>query len=436
MAAVVAIADGAPVRNGRRVITLPSRGFMDLPITDLIVDGKLDIYPHVEELGLLFLHLRRNMLTLTAGPFIGLIPLTPTVSIDVKPKLPISNFARVLDAARGSLSAITGVDRLYLSNDLASNSVLEFMAANLLDALRPVHENGLLKDYVRVSETTGSPRGRIDLSSTMTRTWSQGLKHKVVAQRFEQTSDIPVNRLIKTALRTSLARIRPQSDKARELIVALNRAFFDLPSGIGDMTARDFDVAKHMLMAKLLPDTRAYYGRALEIAIMIMSNRGIALQDQGSDVMLDSFIVNFETMFEDYLRRVLQMRADPAQIRVRDGNHEGKKSLFDDKKDPPAQPDIVVSSIATGRKIIAEVKYKEKPKREDYNQAITYAVTYRTDRSILVHQNAPGAPKGLKHIGTMNGIVLDAYAFDLGNEDLDAEEAAFADLILGAVAQP
>lgn len=435
MAAVVAIADGAPVHNGRRVITLPSRGFMDLPITDLIVDGKLDIYPHVEEQGLLFLHLRRNMLTLTAGPFIGLIPLTPTVSIDVKPKLPISNFARVLDAARGSLSAITGVDRLYLSNDLASNSVLEFLAANLLDALRPVQENGLLKDYVRVSEMTGSPRGRIDLSSTMSRTWSRGLKHKVVAQRFEQTSDIPVNRLIKTALRTALARIRPGTDKSRELIVALNRAFFDLPSGIDDMTARDFEAAKHILMGKLLPETRAYYGRALEIAIMIMSNRGIALQDEGSDVMLDSFIVNFETMFEDYLRRVLQMRSDPTQIRVRDGNHEGKKSLFDDKKDPPAQPDIVVSSIASGKKVIAEVKYKEKPKREDYNQAITYAVTYRTDRSILVHQNAPGAAKGLRHIGTMNGIVLDAYAFDLSNEDLDAEETAFANCILGAVAQ-
>jgi 5-methylcytosine-specific restriction enzyme subunit McrC len=433
MSAVVAIADRGPARNGRRVISLPSRGFVELPITDLIVDGKLDVYPHVEELGVLFLQLRRNVLTLTAGPYIGLIPLTPTVLIDVRPKLPISNFARVLDAARGSLSAITGADRLYLSNDLASNSVLEFVAANLLNALRPVHQNGLLKDYVRVSETTGSPRGRIDLSATMTRTWSRGLKHKVIAQRFEQTSDIPVNRVIKTALRTAVTRIKAQNDTSRELIVALNRAFFDLPTGIGDMSAGDFAIAKHMLMAKLLPDARAYYGRALEIAIMIMSNRGIALQDQGTDVVLDSFIVNFEVMFEDYLRRVLQTRSDPAQVRVRDGNREGKKYLFDDKKDSLAQPDIVVSSIATGKTIIAEVKYKEKPKREDYNQAITYAVAYRANRSILVHQNAPGAGTGLRHIGTMNGIVLDAYAFDLSNVDLAAEESAFANLILSAV---
>lgn len=420
-------------RPGRRIIPLDLRSTTDLPISDLIVDGRLDIYPHVEEKGLLFLQFRRNMLTLAAGPYVGLIPLTPTVSVEVRPKLPIGNFARVLDAARGSLSSITGVDRLYMSDNLSSNSVLEFLAANFLGALQPVQENGLLKDYIRISEMTYSPRGRINPSGTMVRAWSRGQKHKVEAQRFEQTSNIPVNRVLKAALRMLLARMKSSGQNGRQLISAVNRAYFEMPSSIGDMGPTDFEQAKHTLLSGLLPASRMYYSRPLEIALLIISNRGISLQERGIDVLLETFIVNFERMFEDYLLRVLEQQADPTLLRVRSGNASGKKPLFDDRKDPPAQPDIVISSIATGNKLIAEVKYKEKPTREDYNQAITYAVTYRSNRVILVHQNKAGAATGLRHIGTMNGIALDAYAFDLSKADLEGEELAFANVLLGSV---
>jgi 5-methylcytosine-specific restriction enzyme subunit McrC len=430
--AAISVAKAPSDSPTRRIISLDSRSTTDIPIADLIIDGKLDIYPHVEEKGLLFLQFRRNMLTLAAGPYVGLIPLTPAVSVDVRPKLPIGNFARVLDSARGSLSSITGVDRLYLSENLASNSVLEFLAANLLDALRPVQEHGLLKDYVRISEMTSSPRGRINPSGTMARAWSKGQKHKVEAQYFEQTSNIPVNRVLKSALRMLLARMKSSGKYGRQLNSSVNRAYFDMPSGIGEMAPADFELAKYTLLSRTLPESRTYYSRPLEIALLIISNRGISLQEQGVDVLLETFIVNFETMFEDYLLRVLERRADPTILRVRSGNSSGKKPLFDDRKDPPAQPDIVITSIASGKKLIAEVKYKEKPTREDYNQAITYAVTYRSDRVILVHQNKPGAATGLRHIGTMNGIVLDAYAFDLSKADLDNEEQAFADVLLAA----
>lgn len=431
--AAVAVA-AAPIDSpSRRIIPLDSRSTTEIPITDLIIDGKLDIYPHVEEKGLLFLQFRRSMLTLAAGPYVGLIPLTPAVTVDVRPKLPIGNFARVLDSARGSLSSITGVDRLYRTENLASNSVLEFLAANLLDALRPVQEQGLLKDYVRISEMTSSPRGRINPSGTMTRAWSRGQKHRVEAQYFEQTSNTAINRILKSALRMLLLRMKSSGKNGRQLISSVNRAYLEMPSSIGEIGPADFEHAQNRLVSRLLPESRAYYSRALEIALLIISNRGISLQEQGIDVLLETFIVNFETMFEDYLLRVLDQKADPTAHRVRSGNTSGKKPLFDDRKDPPAQPDIVITSMVTGRKLIAEVKYKERPSREDYNQAITYAVSYRSDRAILVHQNKPGAAAGLRHIGTMNGIMLDAYAFDLSKADLDSEEKAFAKELLGSI---
>ena len=121
---------------------------------------------------------------------------------------------------------------------------------------------------------------------------------------------------------------------------------------------------------------------------------------------------------------------------MKDGNREGKKPLFDDRDDPPAQPDIVLSSQSTGRLIVAEVKYKERPLRDDINQAVTYALCNGTDRAILVHQSPPGGPRGLRPIGMIRGIKIGAYGFDLGADNLDAEETAFADCLFNLVRAP
>jgi 5-methylcytosine-specific restriction enzyme subunit McrC len=165
---------------------------------------------------------------------------------------------------------------------------------------------------------------------------------------------------------------------------------------------------------------------------MMLSSRGISLQHYGNDIALESFIVNFETTFEDYIRNAIGQWSDPSVVQVEDGNVLAKKPLFDDRKDPSAQADIVVSSVATGKKVIAEVKYKDKPNRDDYNQAITYALSYRANRVILVHQNRHGSPKGLRRIGAIGNIVLDAYAFDLAAADLQQEEKLLADCIISA----
>jgi 5-methylcytosine-specific restriction enzyme subunit McrC len=420
--------------GGKIVYSIQSRQELELNLSDLVVDGRLDIFPHVEKKGLLFLQFRRSRLIVTAGGYVGLIPLTPKISIDVRPKLPVSNLARVLDAARRSLSSIANADRLYLASELSNSSVLEFLAANLLDALRPISANGLHKEYVCRSETTSHPRGRIELAGTI-RAWSRGQFHNVQAQRFEQSSDLPVNRLIKTALYFILQRMHPYSPESRALIRRANAAYFEMPAIIEEMRSSDYEACKAVLRANSLPTSRSYYYRALEIALLILSNRGIALEEQGSDVLLETFIINFDDLFEEYLRRVLQQRAEGGLI-VKDGNREGKKPLFDDQNAPSAQPDIVLTWRPTHRTVVAEVKYKERPQREDINQAITYALCYGTEQAILVHQCGPEAPKGLRPIGTLQGIKVNAYAFDLGADDLDAEEATFANCLFGLVRPP
>lgn len=397
---------------------------MDLPLSELMPSGRLEVYPYVEQRGLLFITFKSTRATLSAGPYIGLIPLTPTISVEVRPKMPVSNLARVIDAARGSLSSIAGVGRLYVANELASESVLAFLAANLADAMKPIEIGGLLKEYRRRSEVTSAPSGRIDLTRTLQECWSRGREHQLAVQRFEQTSDVAVNRVLKTALRRVLDRLRTPSAESRALKRRLGTALHDLPDSIGYAGRSDINRCRAVVIGRTLGPSRSYYYRALEVALLIIDNKGVSLEVLGGDVSLDTFIVDFESIFEAYLRRVLQRSAETGVV-VRDGNEEGKKRLFDDTKVHVAQPDIVVVRTANGRKVIAEVKYKEKPNRDDINQAIVYAQSYKCSHAILVHQNKQGAPTGPKHIGKIQGITLQSYAFDLGAEVLDDEEAAF-----------
>jgi 5-methylcytosine-specific restriction enzyme subunit McrC len=289
--------------------------------------------------------------------------------------------------------------------------------------------NGLHKEYLQQSEIMSNPRGRIELSGTI-RAWSRGQFHLVQARRFDQSSDVAVDRLIKSALESFLQRIRPYSPESRDLVRRANVAWNEMPGVIGRATALDNEACKAILRASSLPAARHYYYRRLEIALLIMSNQGIELQKQGTDALLESFIINFEDLFEEYLRNVLQNQAIGG-LTVKDGNREGKKPLFDDRDLPPAQPDILVTYQPTGRAIVAEVKYKERPSREDINQAITYALSYGCNHAILIHQWAPGVPKGLSLLGTIRGHRLDAYAFDLGAKDVEAEEKAFTDCVFG-----
>jgi 5-methylcytosine-specific restriction enzyme subunit McrC len=424
----VATKQGIATVDGKTVYSVDSRGTIEVDLADLMIGSELPIFREVEDRGLLSLRFQRRKAIIAAGGFIGLIPLTPSVTIEVNPKLPVRNLARVLDVARSSLMPLATADRLYLTNDGPTDSIMEFFGRNLLDAVKPLELLGLHKEYVRRALSTTHPSGRIDISSSLKQHWSHGQLHRVVAQRFEQTSDIPVNRVIKHAIQFLLQRLRSTAPTSLEVIKKANHAFNRLPVSIGAIAVADLQEAKSAIQRRHLPAQRDYYYRALEIALLILSNGGIALQEKGSDVLLRSFVVNFDDLFECYIRRVLQSFSSN-EIGVFDGNNERRKFLFQNTKIHHAQPDIVVTSNVTAKTIVSDVKYKDQPKRDDINQAVTYAVSYGTTKTLIIHQVQPGNPSGLKHIGVIGGISVDAYGFDLDSQHLPQEERAMAEAI-------
>jgi 5-methylcytosine-specific restriction enzyme subunit McrC len=166
---------------------------------------------------------------------------------------------------------------------------------------------------------------------------------------------------------------------------------------------------------------------------LILSRASVSLEKSGgSDVQLETFILDFEDVFERYLRRVLEHRA-PDGCSVKDGNDEGSRSLYDDRPEPPAQPDIVIERSGAPP-LIVEVKYKDKPDRADVNQVVTYAACYRSKIVVLVHQTKAGAKASLKLRGVINGVSVYGYAFDLASEGLEAQETAFSAAVFNLVA--
>lgn len=409
----------------RRIISLQSRQSVDLGLDELLSGGQISLLPHVEERGLLFLQFRKGRVTVTAGKYVGLIPITADIALDVMPKMPVGNIARVLDGARAHIQALPGTERVYSSVPQESESVLKFLLSNLLDALEPIRRAGLLKRYHRETEIASHPRGRIQLARTLQSCWSKGVRHRVAIEKFSLTADVPENRVLKAALVHVLQGLR-RAGIHGDILASANAAYNELPSQIGFLQPFDRQRCADAVSMMTLPGGRDYYYRALEIALLITSARSLKLEGVGTELTLDACIIDFESVFEAYLRHVLQSHA-PSDIAVRDGNRDGKKPLYDDRNDPPAQPDIVLTSRTTCRSLIAEVKYKDKPDRSDINQAVTYALTYRTPFAVLLHQAGEGKASGLRHIGSINGIEVKSYGFQLSRSDLEVEESMLSE---------
>lgn len=150
--------------------------------------------------------------------------------------------------------------------------------------------------------------------------------------------------------------------------------------------------------------------RTPRLAAAIALNKGIELPVGGTDIFLPSFLVDMETLFETYMRRTLSMRLKG--FVVLNGNEFGGKPLFDNRKEPPANPDIIVRKIGEPV-MIGEVKYKPRWTREDINQVFAYAVSYGVSNVLLLMPSEGSSETGLIMIGRLKGIKIYEYGFQL-----------------------
>lgn len=420
-----------------------------IPIDDVIRNGRLELFPDVVKRGLFALSFRGRELVLQPGPYIGLLPINERILIEVHPRVPVSNLGRILSIARHLPLALENHLREYELQQEPIASLLDTLTWGLLDSIREIEHRGLQYEYRRATESTSFPRGRIDLGTTMSRFSSRGIAHKVVCTQYVRTPDTPPNRCIKYALWFLAQKHRYFKPRGGSLAIlsSIGNAYhhFDdvsldqLSGFLGDPWVRDPDN---------LPDRYAYYRRALTLALAILKEESIRIRGFSGELELESLHIRLDELFEDYIRISLARHLADIEpsLMVLDGNLGGetgaRKGLFDDMTNPSASPDIVIDLPDVGDvdghvPAIIEVKYKPirgLPDRADLNQLISYSSSYKAPIGVVLSLRNQSVGPVITPLGRIGNSSFFQYLFDLGSEDLPAEERKLAvsikDLVL------
>ncbi len=413
---------------------------VDVPIGDVIRGGRLDMYPSLVDKGYFTLRVGAAATRIQAGGHIGIIPINERLTLEVVPRVPLANLARLLEVSRQAPTALVGAFRVYETGGQLYPSLTCVYAAGLRSQLDEIVDRGLLKEYERIEEVTSFPRGHIDMNRTIQRASARGIRHKLAVSSFQRTVDNGVNRCLKYAAwrlwqyATQTGDALPQRQRHR-VGVDLNASFHQLQGVTLDLT-ESFLSDPLVTGQQNLPTLRGYYRPALDLALTIIGRKAVVLERRGSTLRLPSLVVDMSTVFEAYIREVLitASRDNHGAVRVLDGNKRSPEGglgyLFDDGVGVVATPDVVFRKAAVGHvehPLLLEIKYKPadaKPDRGDLNQAITYAVSYRCPHVVLVQPRAERSTtqSGIHQLGTIRGIQVSQYIYDLA-ADLEVEEA-------------
>lgn len=404
---------------------------------------------------------KRGVLTLQATSYVGVIPLNERVVVRVKPRVPIANLTRMVIETGHSVLPLSAF-RDYSGRGTADDWTMDIYTDALLDYVDEVLDAGLLRAYERREDEGHVPHGRIDFARTGQRFVARGVSNKAAFSWFERTIDTPANRCVKAALEIiheHLSRAKSMPRKGDRAKIARLAGQFHAFEEVSEDADYDFLDDPQVLGLLPLPDPRAYYRPLLDLCVLILQGRSIALELGGSDVRLSSLLIDTNKLFETFVRVSLSKHAAKHgwPVVVLDGNGDGKVDLYDvpdplprpfgtpldalASRDPgKAQPDVVLRAIDGSYPLVAEVKNTSHgakaeaatlPDRGEVEQAVTYAVRYNLSSTLLIHPWVKGT-KGLVYVGRVRSIDVYDYRLDLSaDEHLDEALADMARVVAG-----
>ncbi|AEW96216.1 hypothetical protein SCATT_38450 [Streptantibioticus cattleyicolor NRRL 8057 = DSM 46488] len=381
---------------------------------------------------------------LSAKGVSGLIPLTDRIAIQVRPRFPLRNLTHMVTVC-GYVPTMLPALRDYQLADQASDWLLDVMADALLAALDTVSLNGLHRTYHHRTDAGSYPHGRVNTTSSMLRYASRGINHKAEFSWFERTADNAPNRCLKSAVALLHARYSriPRQKGVRQRIARLAESMRVLQEV--KLEVRPFSLHDPQVRGDApLPETRAYYRPALELAVAVLTGRGINLDDHTGNLSMPSLLVKTEDLFEEFIRVSLQKAmSNHTILSVLDGNQKpGKVKLYEDLLDteredlpahekptapgkaPEANPDIVFRLSDGTHPLVADVKYsnvKGYAERSEVEQVVLYGHRYRSPVAMTIHPCRADSKKGLYIAGRIGSTIVAQYRVDLGADDLEAE---------------
>lgn len=432
----------------RTIIPCMEYGVIKADTCDVLrPDGELNIAPSV--LGkYVDVDFKNNALRLTARGVSGLIPLNDKITIQVRPRFPLRNLTHIVTMCGYAPTAIRAL-RAYESTDQWSEWVLDVMADGLLDALDTIVQNGLLRAYHRRAEEGSYIHGHIDTTTTMLRFASHGVNHRAHYSWFERSIDNGPNRCLKSALLHLHRRYAntPSETGARRRLARIAASLCVLEE-VPECNSRLLAQDPQVYGTAPLPEARAYYRVALDLALAILRGDGFILDSSEAGevgkIAMPSLLVHTERLFEEFVRTSLQnVFVDDSDLSVLDGNvtpgqvnlyeeipgdeisnFPRQASIVDSDFGPRATPDIVFQRRDSTYPLIADVKYtniKKYANRTELEQVLLYGERYRSPIVMTIHPRRSDSKSGLYIAGRIGTTLITQYRVDLGAEDLEGE---------------
>lgn len=419
-----------------------------VPLSEVLVNGKLDILDEVKGKKYFQIYSRGAELVFQCGGFVGLIPVNSRIAIEVAPRVNISNLDRILRKAGAQHVLLSVINRSYAASTETSY-LIDLIADALITAISTILDWGKHKEYS--SRTySGHPRsGRILMKETFRLRAKAPASVVATTARFERTADNAINACIKLALERLSVILNADSLQANAKASRLSNlniawlSFGDIvyPGSVAHIVE---EAARRLERRHELSEP---YQNALPLALAILRGMGPSQRSMSPNFELGSLIFDMADAFEKYVRKCL---TDYLSAVVLDGNLSGtngaKKLLFSESnhriaKNNFATPDVVISDGNRQHNLaVFDAKYKTyqgMPDREDINQALTYAVAYNCTICGLIYLSKDNTGQ-VERFGKVAGIEVVGISIALNSIDLASEEKRFAQSIavLLALSEP
>lgn len=245
------------------------------------------------------------------------------------------------------------------------NSILDIYFEMYLNEIEILIKKGLIKKYRRVKSNQLALKGKL----VFTHNIQKNLIHKERFYCEHQVYD--KNHLIHQILFKGLFILKDLLNN--EFKDKLNRLLFQFQD------YKEVDINKSHFEKVILNRNSVDYGRAIEIAKMIILNYSPNL-NSGNDNML-TLLFDMNKLWEEYIYRILQ-KHKPTGYQV---SFQNKTDFWETKT---IRPDIVIVSD-TGEKFIIDTKWKiidaKKPSDDDLKQMFTYNLHWEAEKSMLLY---------------------------------------------------
>lgn len=413
------------ISASQTVYPCEEHGEVDVPLSALLKDGELDLYPEVASKGYFDIDYRRGSLVLKANRYVGFIPISDRVAIHVRPKAPISNLLRMVWRAGSPLRSIEGFIRGYQDKPGEIDSPEELYLSAFLAAMRGARKAGVLKRYL--PQTTEERRGRLMLARTIASNYSKGYRHKQAFETFAFTVDVPENRILKHTLLRLLRHLN--ADPVGQNL-ELARQVKDLLAPFS--TVEEMKVTPDMVartapaLIRGLPQSHAAYEPALWLSYLIATKSGVLMERIGRS-RFESVVIDVSNVFERYVRTLCAEAKDTrfAGLEVLDGNEEPVR-LFTAGIPATTEPDVYLRRESDGTcAALADAKYKKDPTREDRYELLTFCEAAQVMRAAFICPYLPGQDLFSHYGTTARGVNIDVVRINLAAEDMHAEEERF-----------